>query len=112
MFTRILRPLMAVLIFVLATRTAMAWDGTITGQISEIHVTQGEGQALRVYVSGVSSMCGNTISWAYLNESDSNYKVYVAAAFAAKAAGDPVTVYTTRDAAGYCKMGYFVVGSN
>lgn len=92
--------------------SALAWDGTVSGQISQIDVTAAEGQALRVYIAGVSSICGNSISWAYLNESDSNYKVYVAAALAAKAAGDPVTLYTTRDAAGYCKLGYFVVRSS
>lgn len=97
---------------VMLSKPALAWDGTVSGQISQIDVTAAEGQALRVYIDGVSSICGNSISWAYLNESDSNYKVYVAAALAAKAAGDLVTMYTTRDAAGYCKLGYFVVRSN
>lgn len=97
---------------VMLSMPASAWDGTVSGQINQIDVTAAEGQALRVYIAGVSSMCGNSVSWAYLNESDSNYKVYVAAALAAKAAGDPVIIYTTRDAAGYCKLGYFVVRSN
>lgn len=111
MSTRPLRIYLLALALTLST-TAFAWDGTVTGQISQIDVTAAEGQGLRIQIAGVSSMCGNSISWAYLNESDSNYKVYVAAALAAKAARDTVTLYTTRDVAGYCKLGYFVVHSS
>jgi hypothetical protein len=85
--------------------TAQAWDGVASGNIYAVEITGGNNYGLRVFVTGVSNMCSGGSSWAYLNESDSNYKTYVAAILAAKAQGSPVVVYSTLEN-GYCHIGY------
>ncbi len=86
---------------------ALAWDGAIQGRISKVEVAEATNYALRVHVVGDPPMCGaQTPDWAYLNEADSNYRVYVAVILAAKQAGDTVMIYTNRDSSGYCKVGY------
>ena len=86
------------------------WDGVSQGTIYAVDVTGGNNYGVRVHVTGVTNMCGSGSSWAYLNEQDSNYKVYVAAIMMAKAQGSPVTVYTTREN-GYCHIGYISINS-
>lgn len=89
-----------------------AWDGTVAGEVSQIHVTGGNNYGFRIYLEGKPAMCGNEHSWAYINESQSNYHVYVSVLTAAKAAGQTVKVYANRKdgaADGYCRIGYVVV---
>lgn len=92
-------------VFCLVWHPAMAWDGTVAGTISSIDVTGGTNQDFRVYF-GSQAVCGNATTWAYLNATDPNYATYVATVLMAKALGATVTVYTNRDAAGYCHIGY------
>ena len=47
--------------------------------------------------------------WAYLNETDSNYKVYVAAILAARQAGSQLQIYTTTDTNGFCHIGHMAL---
>lgn len=55
-------------------------------------------------------MCGAGAKWAFLNEADSNYKVYVAALLMAKAQGSTVTVYSTNVDGAYCRIGHVAIG--
>jgi hypothetical protein len=87
---------------------AHAWDGVASGNIYAVEITGGNSFGFRVFVSGVTNMCGSGSNWAYLNESDSNYKTYVAGILAAKAQGSTVTVYSTLEN-GYCHIGYISV---
>jgi hypothetical protein len=88
--------------------TASAWDGTVNDTISQIDVTDGATLGFRIYFP-TSTACGNAYNWAYLNADDSSYKTYVAAVLMAKALGTPVTVYSNRDANGYCRVGYLAL---
>jgi hypothetical protein len=74
---------------------AHAWDGTSTGTISAIEVTNGTNQGFRIYLTGVTAMCSGGTMWAYLNDDDSNYKTYAAALMMAKAQASTVTIFTT-----------------
>src|ERR1043165_8456819 len=87
---------------------AFAWDGIVSGTVLGFDVTAGNNFGFRVYLNGVTSMCGNSINWAYLNEGDSNYKSYVAAVMMAKAQGSSVFIYTTQ-VNGYCQIGHLGV---
>jgi len=88
---------------------AQAWDGSVSGKISIVDVTGGQNYGFRVSLKNSPKLCGNSYSWAYINQSDSNYQTYVSVLLAAKAMQSTVTIYTTRkggEANGYCKMGY------
>lgn len=89
---------------------AQAWDGAQVGTVLNLEVAPATNYGVRVSLQGVTAMCGSAASWAYLNEGDSNYKVYVAALLTAKVSGLPVTVYTMKDTGtGYCRIGYLVM---
>jgi hypothetical protein len=92
--------------------SASAWDGVVPGVISAIHITGGNNYDVRVYLAGTPKLCGNEHNWAYLNETDANYNVFVSSLLAAKATGDDVILYSTRknDAAdGLCRIGYLEI---
>jgi hypothetical protein len=99
---------MLMALMLIGPRPAFAWDGVVSGTIVAVDVTGGNNYGFRVFVSGVTNMCGTGSNWAYLNESDSNYKTYVAAILAAKAQGNSVTVFSTV-VSGYCQIGYISV---
>lgn len=92
-----------------AAPTAFAWDGVATGTISTFQVTQGGNYGFRVTLNNMANMCTGGPGWAYLNDTDSNYKTYVAAILYAKAQGSNVTVYSTLEGI-YCHIGYISVG--
>jgi len=98
--------LLAILVLSLCCSPAWSWDGAVTGRIGALEITHDSNYGFRVWLVNEPAMCGNQNAWAYLNESDSNYKTYVAALIAARQAGDTVTIYATRDASGYCKIGH------
>jgi len=54
-------------------------------------------------------MCSGGDKWAYLNETDSNYKVYVSVLLAAKAQRSKVKLYTTNVNVTRCNIGYIAV---
>jgi hypothetical protein len=95
-------------LMLIGARPAMAWDGVVSGAVAAVEITGANNFGFRVFVSGVTNMCGTGSNWAYLNETDSNYKVYVAAILAAKAQGSSVTVFSTV-VSGYCQIGYISV---
>jgi len=86
-----------------------AWDGITSGQIHSINVTSGENYGFRVTLSGAPKLCGNTHSWAYLNESQSNYQTFVSVILAAKMSNKQVILYTNKETTSgqeYCRIGY------
>lgn len=91
--------------------TAVAWDGNPIGTITALDVTGGSNYGLRISLAGVQSMCTGGPGWAYLNDTDSNYKVYAAALMLAKAQNARVVVYSNLEGS-YCHIGYISVQSN
>jgi hypothetical protein len=91
-------------------KPAMAWGGEITGKISRIDVVADNNYAFRVYLVNQLPLCSSASTWAYINDTDRNYKVFVATLTAAKMANQTVTIYSNRDSAtGYCHIGYISV---
>lgn len=106
MFKRIV-PLLTFLSF-----SSFAWDGVVSGNIASIDVTAGNNYGFRVALEGAPALCGNSHTWAFLNESDSNYQTFVSVLLAAKAAKQNVTLYANRtagDPIGYCHILYIRV---
>ena len=101
----------AVMLWVaLLAHPAFAWDGAISGKVAALDTTGGSNFGFRVYFIGGPIVCTGGPNWAYLNDTDSNYKIYVAQLTVAKLAGNQVTIYTT-NVGGYCQIGYISVGS-
>ncbi|WP_156804556.1 hypothetical protein [Gallaecimonas xiamenensis] len=100
---------LATLLLSLASLPVNAWDGTVPGKVSKIDFSPDQ-YSVRVYLDGLSKLCGNTNPWAYFSESDANYPAFVSALLAAKATKAPVILYSTADTdTGYCHIGYLVV---
>lgn len=92
----------------IGVKPALAWDGEVVGVVSNLEITDANNQGFRVYLNSGMAMCTNGANWAYINEADSNYKVYVAALMAAKADKSPVRIYSTF-VSGYCHIGYIAI---
>jgi hypothetical protein len=86
---------------------AYSWDGTVYGTISLIDVNSGP-LGYRVYLTGLPTMCTGGQNWAYLSDTDRNYKAYVSALTLAKALGGSVSIYSTLEG-GYCHIGYITI---
>ena len=84
-------------VFMLCPST-YAWDGVATGAIRGFEITQGGNFAFRVILDSAGEMCGpgSVAGWAFINEADSNYKVYVANFMMARTLSKPVTIYMSR----------------
>ena len=96
--------------FTTASGFAWAWAGAVQGQIGTFDVAPGNNYGLRISLKTVQPMCGGTTTWAYLNESDSNYKAYLSVLLAAKYAGSTVVIFSEKDATTeYCHIGYISV---
>jgi hypothetical protein len=87
---------------------AHSWDGAVVGTIASLDVTGGSNYGLRIGLNDISSMCNGGENWAFLNDTDSNYKAYVAALLLAKAQGSRVAVYTMLEGS-YCHIGYISI---
>lgn len=106
---RLLRSLFVPLFASAAALPAFAWDGTPSGKVSTIEVTAGSNYGFRVWLdAGQQALCNGGTAFAFLNETDSNYKVYVASLLMAKAQGSAVTVYLT-NVNGFCHIGHLAV---
>jgi hypothetical protein len=109
----------AAILVVTMVPTAWGWDGTPTGKISEIHAAARESGAsgnfdFRVGIEGKNStFCGGNAqsAWGYFNADDANFKGMSAVLMTAYTLGKTVTLYVTKDAPGYCKIGYIVLGA-
>ncbi len=103
--TRI-RNLSILLVGFLYMISAQCWDGSQTGTVTQIDVTDGGNFGVRVYLSSGVVMCtGSTNYWGYLNSTDSNYSAYIATIMTAKATGARLTIFTT-NVNGFCHIGY------
>jgi hypothetical protein len=102
------RTLALLALLVLTHLQANAWDGAVTGTIGAIEVTAGNNQAIRVYLTGVGAHCSGGAGWGFLNETDSNYKTYVAVLLFAKSLNKQVVLYTTNVGI-YCNIGHMVM---
>ncbi|WP_157597894.1 MULTISPECIES: hypothetical protein [unclassified Rhizobacter] len=85
-----------------------AWDGLASGKVTSIDVTGGSNYGFRVVLDGGTQMCAGGTTWAFLNETDSNYKTYVAALMVAKVQGTSVRLFTTTEG-GFCHIGYISI---
>lgn len=93
-----------------AAPAVQAWDGVVSGKVADIQVTAGNNLGFRVALASAPVMCNGGQAFAYLNESDSNYKVYVSMIMLAKAQGYTVTIYANLEGA-QCHIGHLFVGS-
>ncbi len=105
-----MKNLLAIALLLIPSVVFGAWDdGTAvkSGVISRIDVTTGTNYGFRVYLDGDPVMCRGGDRWAYLNETDSNYSVYISVLLAAKATGSTVTIYSnTLSGSTHCNIGY------
>ncbi len=102
--------IVAALALVFAALPALAWDGNPVGTIISIDATStGAGmQGFRVYFTSGISHCAGGGTYSYIDETDSNYKVYVMLLAMAKIAQSQVILYTTT-IGGACHIGYMKV---
>ena len=88
------------------------WAGANVCKILKIDVTSGDNFGFRVVTDAVDLLNDKDVpaktSWAYLNESDSNYKTYVSLLTMAFFLEHKVTIYV-RNVNGYAHIGYIQV---
>lgn len=105
-----MRYLVFIICCLFSTASLAAWDdgqGVKTGVISSVDVTGGTNYGFRVYLGGSPKMCAGGATWAYLNNTDSNYDVYVSMLLTAFAAGLKVTIFSnTKSGSSFCQIGY------
>lgn len=95
--------------------SAAAWDGAVSGTIVGVDSIANEGNnyELRVYLSGVSTYCTTTATYAqgfaYMNSADTNYKGTLATLLTAYTTGKQVTLYTMNDGGAGCHLHYVQV---
>lgn len=85
-----------------------------SGTIGNLYISSETNFAVRVFLDGVTDPCGNGGSdFAFINASDSNYKVYVAGLMMAKAQGNRVYLVVEPDGSNnsYCRLIEFKIGS-
>lgn len=87
---------------------ANAWDGVITGNIQRIDITDGGNYGFKLFLVGYPALCSQGSNYAFLLDTDSNYKTYVAVLLAAKISNIPVTLYTYNYGSG-CHIGYIAL---
>jgi hypothetical protein len=85
---------------------AAAWGGITTGRIIQMDVSNAGNLPFRVALENYPVLCEGGTAEGYLDDSDANYKVYVAALMMAKATGATVTLYADLGAFGRCRIGY------
>lgn len=98
----------ASLSFVMIVPRAYAWDGIVKGLINSIDVTDADNYGFRITLTQGEKFCGTT-TWAFINKSDSNYETYVSVLLTAKMSGKAVTIFTTQQSGGFCKIGYITL---
>lgn len=82
----------------------------VQGQIGGLEIVGAGGGApgnfdFRITLSGSPVICGSQ-TWAYINSTEANYSALVAAALAAKTAGNTVVLHVDEDSQGYCHVDY------
>lgn len=87
----------------------LAWDGSARGKVAEIKITDATNYGFRVYLEGWPTLCGNALSWAYVDKADESYDSYVATILTAKHTGTEVHLFS--DQAGtdnLCRIGFLI----
>lgn len=103
-FVFLLRQMFVFAVLGLSSISSFAYDGVVTGQIQSLATAPGGGYGFRVALAGSPALCGNAFTWAYLLDTDTNYKVQAALLLFTKSQGVPVTLYTYRDGSTYCQI--------
>jgi hypothetical protein len=85
---------------------AQTWDGVIVGKVSGIDAANGNNLDFRVFLDGAPACGANTPGFAYMNHSYDNYQATAALLMTAWTTNRTVTLFTTKDAGGWCKIGY------
>jgi hypothetical protein len=85
-----------------AAQAATAWTGSFV--ITQLYISGAENFHVRVSGFGYISACSNGPTWAYINQSQSGSKEYIAALMIAYASGKPVNLFWQPDANGYCQI--------
>lgn len=88
---------------------AAAWGGITTGKISQVHVSNAGNLPFRVALEGYPLLCAGGLAEGYLDDTDANYKTYVATLLMAKATGASVTLFADMGSASRCRIGYVVM---
>lgn len=95
-------------IFLLFVSAAQASTAT-SGKILQLDVATAGNLPFRVYLEGLPILCTGGIHEGYIDDSDANYKIYVAALMLAKATGATVTLFSDIGLYGRCKVTYLSV---
>lgn len=86
--------------------SAFAWDGVLTGRITNVEVSvNGENYGFRVHFAGQQACGTGSPSWSYLNKSATNYDAMVSMLTSSFLNGKPVTLYTTK-VGQFCEIGH------
>lgn len=80
------------------------WDGSVTGKVGRLEVTNGDNYGLRIYLKENPKLCNNSTTWGYIDPSNSNYDIYVSLITASKFADATVTLHTTQTSSGLCEI--------
>lgn len=88
------------------------WDGFVSCNITRIDVTGANNYGFRVHTDAADLLndtdtTHTPVKWAYINESDSNYKTYVAMLSLAFTMGYRVVLYTKEKVHNADKNSYF-----
>lgn len=88
---------------------AFAWGGVTTGKISQAHVANAGNLPFRVYLEGAPVLCTGGMAEGCLDDTDANYKTYVATLLMAKATGASVILHADVGQHSRCRIGYVVM---
>jgi pimeloyl-ACP methyl ester carboxylesterase len=75
---RVHKTFAAIILAALSIVPLDGFAGSVTGTVTQIDVADFNNYSFRVYLANVP-MCGNSTTWAYLPNTDSNYNAYAAA---------------------------------
>jgi hypothetical protein len=94
--------LITALLIMTTAAHAVGWTGPFV--ITQLYISGAENYHLRVTGFPAISACPNGPTWAYINQSSSGSKTYIAALMTAYAMGKQVNIYWQPDTSGYCQI--------
>lgn len=101
--------ILAILVATVLPLPALAWGGVTTGKILRVHVTGAGNLPFRVNLEGHPVLCEGGMAEGYLDDTDGNYKTFVASLLMAKATGASVTLYADVGSFSRCRIGYMML---
>ena len=85
---------------------ALGQTFTTYGKIGTIQVLNSGNMPFRVSFANGQGICGSASGeWAYLNEADASYKLWVATLIAARVSESYVSLQASLDSQSYCRIG-------